>query len=77
MSFTSLKSALLPLFVLLALAAPAQNSTKKTKNSKTVDTVGLAAANRWADKEMKHLSLNEKVGQLMFVRVPLTMTKKQ
>ena len=77
----------------IAGTASAQNKNKRrnSKNSKTInkervatsksllkeDTSGYAAAIRWADKQMKHLSLEEKVGQLMFVRVPLTMTKKQ
>lgn len=42
-----------------------------------LDTTGLAAANLWADNKMKQMSLEDKVGQLMFVRVPLTMSKKQ
>ena len=73
-------------FALLLMAAPfsvlGQNkkapSRTSTKPTLTVsDTTGLAAANHWADKQMKQLSLSEKVGQLIFVRVPLMMTKKQ
>lgn len=70
-------------------SASAQNKSKKNKapqSKKTTsvqtrelqtDTSGIAAANLWADKKMRHMSLEEKVGQLMFVRVPLKMTKKQ
>lgn len=56
-----------------------KNTAKKTTVVHTVqpDTTGIEAANIWTDKKMKHLSLEEKVGQLMFIRVPLTMTKKQ
>ena len=53
----------------------AQNNTRQ-RAAASKDTA-LAAANKWAVKKMKHMSLNEKVGQLMVVRVPLTMTKKQ
>ena len=54
-------------------------STKQTANKKnlTVKDTTIVAAKQWADKKMKHLSLEEKVAQLMVVRVPLTMTKKQ
>ena len=41
------------------------------------DTSGIAAANAWADKQMKHLSLEERAAQLLFVRVPTSMKKKQ
>lgn len=88
---TFLKKALcLLLIVTTAGCASAQNNrTKKQKTSSTKqtaseqfrsirpDTTGMADAIKWADKKMKHLSLEEKVGQLMFVRVPTTMTKKQ
>ena len=61
--------------------AQTQSSSKKTTSDKgktiTIDTTGYAAANAWASKKMKHLSLEEKVGQLMFVRVPTSMNKKQ
>lgn len=75
---------LLSIIIIAAFFMPvaAQNtrdSKKKaiTKNEKeTVDTA-MSAANRWADAKMRHLSLEERVGQLMFVRVPMTMTKKQ
>ncbi len=58
----------------------AQNSKKnvnRAAGTATADTVGMAAANRWADQQMKHMSLTEKVAQLMFVRVPAKMNKKQ
>ena len=71
----------------IAGGAWAQNKQNKKSRSKKAtathirtqmpDTAGMAAANIWADQKMKHLSIEEKVGQLMFVRVPLTMTKKQ
>lgn len=79
MKKTSLKTALLAL-LMLAVPATMQSQAKQNaprKMAAVADTVGVAAANRWADKQMKHLSLSEKVGQLMFVRVPLKMTKKQ
>lgn len=67
-----------------SLTAPvfAQSKNKKATsrpatNAVQADTVGMAAANLWADKKMKHMSLTEKVAQLMFVRVPTNMTKKQ
>lgn len=88
---TFLKKALCILVAVCAIVGTgsAQNKRKNHKNSrskqtvtKTVrtqhpDTTGLAEANLWAANKMKHLSLEEKVGQLMFVRVPQTMTKKQ
>lgn len=37
----------------------------------------ISQANQWADKQMKNMSLEKKVAQLMFVRVPSKMTKKQ
>lgn len=54
-------------------------STKQTANKKnlTIKDTTIVAAKQWADKKLKHLSLEEKVAQLMVVRVPLTMTKKQ
>lgn len=87
MHITSLKPALL--FVLLALSVPlaqAQNNRHpkaqaSKQNAKSAvakdDIVKRSDADLWADKQMRHLSLDQKVGQLMFVRVPLTMTKKQ
>ncbi len=86
---TSLKTALC-LFLALSMVtgAAAQKGKKKTSKKKTVqqevvnkktvtDTTGLADATQWADKKMSHMSLKEKVGQLMFVRVPTKMNKKQ
>ncbi len=61
----------------------AQNSKKNVRAtnvataSKMKEDVNKAKALKWVDEKMKHLSLEEQVGQLMFVRVPLTMTKKQ
>lgn len=52
-------------------------TTKKPQTTHTVDTVTLAKANEWADKKMKNMTLEQKVGQLMFVRVPTRMSKKQ
>ena len=52
------------------------NNTARVEKTTVTDTTGLSAANAWADKQMKHLSLEEKVGQLMFVRVPTSFTKK-
>ena len=52
------------------------NNTARVEKTTVTDTAGLSAANAWADKQMKHLSLEEKVGQLMFVRVPTSFTKK-
>ena len=88
---TSATKKLFCFFIMAALvcSASAQNknknrNTNKSKQTTTVktisarpDTAGLTAANAWAVQKMKHLSLEEKVGQLMFVRVPTTMTKKQ
>ena len=87
---TFLKKALCVALMVAAVAsgAMAQNNKKSSKPSpaqkvkqtvRTIlpDTNGLAEANLWADKKIKHMSMEEKVGQLMFVRVPLTMTKKQ
>lgn len=79
----SLKLALCLLIIISSLSfGEAQNKnnhrkTRKVEKTTVQDTSGLASANAWADKKMKHLSLEEKVAQLMFVRVPLTMTKKQ
>lgn len=87
-----LKKALCIVILIAAVAsgASAQNNRSKkqkhSRNKQSVTTQKLTAqpdtnliteANFWANKKMKHLSLEEKVGQLMFVRVPLTMTKKQ
>ncbi len=58
---TSLKAALFALLVFASLtAAYAQTD------------IDQSAADRYADKKMKHLSLEEKVAQLMFVRAPLS-----
>ena len=88
MNYTSLKYALVTIsFVCLISFTQAQTPSSTSKKTKVItssssinrnfDTAGLAAANKWADKKIKHLSLSEKVGQMMIVRVPLTMTKKQ
>lgn len=83
MKSTSLKIIALIIFsALIATPAFAQHSKKQAKHRASThtsqpDTSGMAAANRWADQQMKHMSLTEKVAQLMFVRVPTSMTKKQ
>ncbi len=83
MKNTSLKTTILALLLTLTFSTSAQSRSTNQRQKKahhTVaanDTTGIAAANRWADKQMRHLDLDEKVGQLMFLRVPLTMTKKQ
>ena len=87
MSHKSLKLAFCLLFLLCSLSNSEAQNHKRTNHhlrkqstihSVTIkDTCGMAAANTWADKKMKHLSLDEKVAQLMFVRVPQTMNKKQ
>ena len=69
------KALLAAALIALCQLTPAQ--TTKTQQKQTSRDTALVAANAWADKQMKHLSLEDKVGQLMFVRVPLTMTKKQ
>lgn len=63
-----MKPLVLILSTLFGLHAAAQS---------TVDTAGLGAATQWATQELKHLSLEQQVGQLMCVRVPLTMTARQ
>ena len=78
-------SLILILAISIIAAAPAQNKNRNnTKQAKTHKMESLKkqpaeilAANQWADKQMKRLSLEERVAQLMVVRVPLTMTKKQ
>ncbi len=63
---TSLKAALFALLVFASLtAAYAQTD------------IDQSAADRYADKKMKHLSLEEKVAQLMFVRAPLSFKNKK
>ncbi len=63
---TSLKAALIAILALTSLtAAYAQTGTDRT------------AADNYADKKMKHLSLEEKVAQLMFVRAPLSFSNNK
>ena len=63
---TSLKAALFTLLVFASLtAAYAQTD------------IDQSAADRYADKKMKHLSLEEKVAQLMFVRAPLSFNNNK
>ena len=83
----------LSIMMSIIILAPAQNkkksSSKSTKTAPAAPTV-VAKTNvtghsdtvyqealKWADSKMKHMSLDEKVAQLMFVRVPLTMNKKE
>ena len=66
---SSLKYALL--FLLLA---PLSFSARATEPA---DTGRVAAANKWADTKIKQMSLIDKIGQLMFVRVPQKMNNKQ
>lgn len=83
----SLKIALMVLlFAGLTVGAQAQNKKKSASTKSTTmvketkaskDTAGYAAAYRWADNKMKHMSIEDKVGQMMFVRVPQKMNKKQ
>lgn len=72
---------ILILAMTLSVGAYAQRGKNRKTSARTTlsvrDTNGMAAANRWADMKMKKMSLEEKVGQLMFVRVPKTKTKKQ
>ncbi|MBQ9587924.1 MAG: serine hydrolase [Bacteroidales bacterium] len=74
------------LLIFLAYAAMAQpgkaeRTTAKQTTAKQATTeraaANRAAANQWADKQMKQMSLEKRVAQLMFVRVPQSMTKKQ
>lgn len=84
-------AALTPIILLCALLfisnANAQNSrqnSKRQNNSTAItpkmtaaDSAELAEADAWADKKMAHMSLDEKIGQMMFLRVPTNMTSKQ
>ncbi|MCR5193444.1 MAG: serine hydrolase [Bacteroidales bacterium] len=83
----------LAIMMSIIFLAPAQNkkksSGKANKNTHAVETKAVKtptnsqqdtayqAAVEWAESKMKHMSLDEKVAQLMFVRVPLSMNKKQ
>ena len=72
-----MKKALLLLIMTGAvITAFAQSNKSAKKNHAYRDTTALAA-NRWVDKQLAHMSLEERIGQLLFVRVPQTMTKKQ
>lgn len=86
---TSLKTALcLLLLVCIAVSSIAQRPRHNRRpaarpaapartNTLVNDSTELAAANAWADQQMRHMTLNQKVGQLLFVRVPVSMNKKQ
>lgn len=72
-------------FLVLTLAAlisiggaSAQHKHKRHhKDKHTVEAVKKGAlAEQWADSIMAKMSLEEKVGQLMMIRVPLNMSKK-
>ncbi len=71
------------IFLLLVCPYGAQAQNKNAKKRSSTKTAvserkkNVEAAAQWADEKIKHLSLEEQIGQLMFVRVPLTMTKKQ
>ena len=72
------------LFILTLVAAisvggaNAQHKHKRHhKDKHTVEAVKKgASAEQWADSIMAKMSLEEKVGQLMMIRVPLNMSKK-
>lgn len=49
---------------------------KHHRNVPSVTTLTATPAERWADSLMAKMSLEEKVGQLMMIRVPLNMNKK-
>ncbi len=78
------RTLILLLALILVSGAAAQNNKNKKKNNRKrpntsvkstprPDTTSLADAVAWADAKMKHMSLSEKVGQLLFVRVPTSM----
>ena len=52
-------------------------SKPTTSNATRYSSADTAAASQWARNVMKDMSLDEKIGQLMFIRVPTDMNKKQ
>ena len=76
-----IKKLLLLIFVatLTASGAYAQKHKRGKHHKKAATTETIVAstpAERWADSLMAMMSLEEKVGQLMMIRVPLNMSKK-
>lgn len=77
------KSLIISSFLLLAfLCSSSIQAQKKEQAFRTNNKASSSAtidnsAAQWAEEQMAHMSLEEQIGQLMFVRVPLTMTKKQ
>lgn len=77
------KSLIISSFLLLAFLG--SSSIQAQKNVQAIRTNNKASSSatidnnaaQWAEEQMAHMSLEEQIGQLMFVRVPLTMTKKQ
>jgi len=73
------KLLLLTIAASLTVSGAFAQKHKRGKHHKKVATSELATATQaeqWADSIMSKMSLEEKVGQLMMVRVPLNMSKK-
>ncbi|MBO4588429.1 MAG: serine hydrolase [Bacteroidales bacterium] len=73
------KLLLLTLAATLTMSGAYAQKHKRSKHHKKVSTTEMAvatSAEKWADSVMSKMSLEEKVGQLMMIRVPLNMSKK-
>ncbi|MCR4828807.1 MAG: serine hydrolase [Bacteroidales bacterium] len=71
-------SFLLLFALLLAANASAQHHHQSSKGHTTAPSAAAAsAADAWADNRMALMSLDEKVGQMLFLRVPSNMTPKK
>ncbi|MBO4751275.1 MAG: serine hydrolase [Bacteroidales bacterium] len=73
------KLLLLTIAATLTVSGAYAQKHKRGKNHKKVSTetvMTATPAERWADSLMDKMSIEEKVGQLMMIRVPINMTKK-
>lgn len=63
--------------IMLAVALLCPTATTLASEAADPDSAQLAAATRWANSQMSKMSLEQKIGQLMFLRVPTNMTSKK